>query len=125
MKNRNKFILIAILFALIVYGYRNIFTDDMIVGTYVNTNFENAPVIAELPNKADTLVLYRDSKFKSSHWGTGTFKLAHSLSGTKIKLRYQYIYGIAGVSAKIERLNWRQLVIILNEDFNQYYRKID
>ncbi|BDW93375.1 hypothetical protein MACH07_22070 [Flagellimonas marinaquae] len=95
----------------------------LLAGTYVNRNYDYTPFIPEIPYVSDTLVLNDDFTFKSDFWGNGTYEIKNSLKGSTIKLRYNYEFGKASYTARIEEVE-KTLKIILFEKKNHYYEKI-
>ncbi|MGB5990491.1 MAG: hypothetical protein WBG43_12245 [Marinifilaceae bacterium] len=83
MKRINLIIVSLILICSLVYVYKNIHTKGMIVGTYINYNFNCLPIVADIPHVADTLILSKDGKFNNSYWGKGDYEITRSLGGTK------------------------------------------
>lgn len=124
MKRINLIIVSLILICSLVYVYKNIHTKGMIVGTYINYNFDYLPVVADIPHVADTLILSKDGKFNNSYWGKGDYEITRSLGGTKIELIYNYSFGKASFVTHIKRSLSGSLMIILVEDQNYYYKRI-
>lgn len=114
--------LILVLFCLISYLYNNFFTSQMMTGTYVNRNYEN-DFINENPHIADTLVLFENNRFVSRYWGKGVYKTSYTFRGTKISLNGNDGNGLTTYINRIMFLGNPK--IILYEDLNQYYEKID
>jgi hypothetical protein len=56
------------LFCITSHLYINFFVKDMIVGTYINRNYEYEPFIPGIPYMPDTLKILDNNKFLSSHW---------------------------------------------------------
>jgi hypothetical protein len=134
---RNKVIL-GIFLLMIVYIVNNFFSEEMLIGKYVNTNFSD-DFIAEIPHKADTLILKKNNAFESRFYGKGKYKIIHSLGGTEIDLSYGEGYSStiingehikvsnkAGFSTYINRIMFfGNPKIILCEDLNHYYEKTE
>ncbi len=112
----------VILFFVLFYLFRNFFSVWMVAGKYANTNYENSR-IAEVPSRADTLILFDDMTFKSSYYGEGTYSLTYSFSGTEIDWVYEH--GRAGHNSQMKRGWLGNIEISLVSDLNQYYSKFD
>jgi hypothetical protein len=96
----------------------------MLVGRYVNRNYNYPPLKVEIPYVSDTLTLLKNNKFESGYWGNGSYTVTHTLGGTEIELTYNYKYGRAGYETDVKRLNFGTPKIILDRDRNHYYEKI-
>lgn len=107
------------------YTYNNYFTQDNIVGTYINKNYDYVPTIVEIPYVPDTLTLFKNNQFASRFWGKGSYNITSSINGTKIELVYSYEFGKAGYQTFIKRLGFGKPKIILNGDRNHFYEKIN
>lgn len=114
--------LILVLFCLISYLYNNFFSSQMMTGTYVNRNYEN-DFINENPHISDTLVLFENNRFASRYWGKGVYKTSCTFRGTKISLKGNDGNGLTSYVNRI--MYFGNPKIILYEDLNQYYEKID
>ncbi|UUC46495.1 hypothetical protein [Flavobacterium cerinum] len=122
---RKGVIISLFLFVIFLYFYNNFFASKMILGTYVNRNYNQSHSIAEIPNVADTLVILKDNKFISQYWGEGSYELYYTIKGTEIDLMYDYEFGKAGFRTSIDRIMYfGGLKIDLFRDLNQYYEKI-
>lgn len=121
---RFKVIGVILIFFVLIYLFRNFFTVWMVTGKYANTNYENSR-IAEIPDRADTLILFDDMTFQSSYYGEGTYSLTYDFGGTEIDLAYEYEYGKAGQHSEMKRSWLGNIRISLVSDLNQYYSKID
>jgi hypothetical protein len=106
------------------YLFNNYFTKKMIVGSYVNKNYQIEPWIEYIPYQADTLVLFHDGKFSSTFWGQGNYKISYSIRGTAIQLINKNPSNM-GLNTNITRMGVGKPKIILFKDLNQYYEKID
>ncbi|TDD95997.1 hypothetical protein [Flavobacterium cellulosilyticum] len=53
-----KIIIGVVLFLVVSFIYNHFFLKCMITGVYVNTNYNKNHPIAEVPDRADTLVLF-------------------------------------------------------------------
>lgn len=124
MKKRKLRLSGAILISifLISYAHKNFFTKSMIVGSYINYNFDYVPFIPDIPYSPDTLRIY-NNKFTSSYWGEGDYTLHSNLAGTRIDLTYAY--GKAGYNTDIERDFFGVPKIMLFRMENHCYQKID
>lgn len=113
----------ALIVAIIVLGYcyNNFFSTGILEGTYVNRNY-GYHFIGHISDVPDTLYLKKDNHFESPFYGKGKYTLKYTLGGTKINLHY----GEESVSTYINRI-WfiGNPKIILFEDLNQYYEKIE
>ena len=126
MKNRVIIFIVATV-GLTLFGYYlhlNFFSKKMIVGTYINTNFDYPSHVAEIPCYADELELYSDGRFSSSYWGEGEYKISYSIKGTTIDLTYNYEFGKAGFNTYITRDVFGTPKIVLNKDRNHHYAKV-
>lgn len=111
-----------IIFFVLFYLFRNFFAVWMVTGKYANTNYENS-IVAEVPHRADTLILFNNMTFKSSYYGEGTYSLSYDYSGTEIDWVYEH--GRAGHNSQMTR-NWLgNIQISLVSDLNQHYSKFD
>ena len=106
------------------YSYHHYFTPSMLAGTYVNTNYEYGPFVAETPYGQDSITLFPDQTFSSTYWGDGKYELDYSLEGTEFNLSYTYEFGTAGFQTHIERSFFSSPRIMLVRDMNHYMRKI-
>ncbi len=109
-----------------------------LLGKYVNRNFEN-DFIGTNPHVADTLILKKDNQFESPYYGKGKYNITYSLDGTKIELSYGE--GQTNININENQINisneesfetyinriWflGNPRIMLFEDLDQYYEKID
>lgn len=100
-------------------------TNSKVIGTYLNTNYGNKHFIAEIPYKADTLVLKSDGTFSSGFYGNGTYQVDCGILKTEIDLDYDYVMGNARSSFYFSNKVYENTKIILNYDLNHYYEKID
>jgi len=112
-----------VLFFVILYSFRNFFTVGMLTGKYANTNYENS-MIAEVPDRADTLILYDDMTYKSSYYGEGTFSLEYSFEGTHIDWS-RGSNGVAGRNSQMQRNWYGNIQISLVTDLRQHYSKFN
>ena len=106
---------------IVIYLFNSFFTNSMVTGVYVNRNYENDFVV-EIPHVADTLIIKENHQIESSYWGNGSYKLEYTLEGTNIALK--------GNGNSIHTYIRRKYFfgnpkIILFEDLNQYYEKIE
>ncbi len=116
----NKIYLIAIFVSLMFSGCRSQ-SIESIVGKYVNSNFNYEPFIAEIPYSVDTLVLNKDYTFISGYFGNGNFELKKD----KIKLIYNYEFGLSSYEAPVEIDSEGNPKIILFREKNHHYKKIE
>jgi hypothetical protein len=136
--NMKKSILLIASIFIAIYAYNNFFTNNTLIGTYVNRNYEN-DFIGGNPHIVDTLILKKDNQFESPYYGKGTYKLSYGLGGTRIELHYGDGYSSANINGEkvivpneesfetsIDRI-WfiGNPQISLFEDLNQYYEKIE
>jgi len=87
IEKKKKYLLIVTLIFLIFYLISNFYTKEMVVGIYVNRNYNNT-FINDIAHKEDTLKLFNDNKFTSPYYGNGTYKLIYEIDGTYIRLSY-------------------------------------
>ncbi|MFY0481379.1 hypothetical protein ACI6PS_02140 [Flavobacterium sp. PLA-1-15] len=118
MKKKVIYIFIVLLG---IYVFNSFFTNSMVTGVYVNRNYEN-DFIAENPHVADTLIIKENYQIESSYWGNGSYKLEYTPEGTNITLK--------GNGNSIHTYIRRKYFfgnpkIILFEDLDQYYEKIE
>ncbi len=124
IKKRNILNLIYfILFGLLFVQCKKDYNVESLVGTYENRNYDYTPFVPEIPYVDDTLILKADSTFESDFWGNGTYEVNNSLKGSSIKLHYNYEFGKASYTAKIEE-NDKGIKIVLFEKKNHHYEKI-
>jgi hypothetical protein len=109
---------------ILCYVYNNYLTKGMIVGTYINTNYQYKPFLVEIPYQSDTLTLLKNGTFTSSYWGKGKYRLLHKLFTTQIILDYHYEMGDASATFFMNRHNYLKPQIILFEVEQHFYRKI-
>jgi len=124
MKKLLLLCLFVILALTLSHFYNNFFSKGMLVGRYVNRNYNYPPLKVEIPYVSDTLTLLKNNKFESGYWGNGSYTVTHTLGGTEIELTYNYKYGRAGYETDVKRLNFGTPKIILDRDRNHYYEKI-
>lgn len=93
----------------------------MIVGTYVNNNYDQRVSGPEVPYEQDTLILFDNNKFTSPFWGNGTYQIIYGLYGTEIKL--SYALGKSYFRGRLTRLWLGKPKIILDQDLNYYFEK--
>jgi hypothetical protein len=98
-------------------------TKKSVVGTYVNTNYENKTCCLESPHKVDTLKLKSDGTFSSGYYGNGTYDINTGLLNTEIDLHYKYEFGNAGYYTSFNNKIFERPKIMLNSDLNHYYEK--
>jgi hypothetical protein len=129
-------IILAVFIA--VHSYNHFFTNGMLLGKYVNRNYED-DFIGYIPHIADTLIIKENNQFESPYYGKGTYKLTYSLGGTKIELHYSDGYSSTNINGEKVTLsdeeNFTTSIsriwfignphILLFEDLNQYYEKIE
>tara|TARA_B110001450_G_scaffold46287_1_gene43023 strand:+ start:961 stop:1341 length:381 start_codon:yes stop_codon:yes gene_type:complete len=124
IKNKNTFKFICLIFLSLLFAQcKKDYNVESLTGTYINRNYDYTPFVPEIPYVNDTLVLNKDLTFDSAFWGEGTYKIENSLRGSSVKLRYNYEFGKASYTAKIEE-NGKGLKIILFEKKNHHYEKI-
>lgn len=97
----------------------------MIVGEYINKNYDREPSVPEVPYELDTLRLFDNNKFTSHFWGSGTYRIIHGFGGTKIELMYQDEFGRADFTRSLTRLWFGKPKFLLDVDFNHYFEKSD
>ncbi len=102
-------------------GSCNPISNDDVVGTYINCNYGYARHFVEIPYKADTLILNSDFTFESGYFGKGRYQLNNQV----LELKYTYELGVASFTAPVENSIFGSLKIILDEDQNHHYKKID
>ena len=93
----------------------------MIVGSYINKNYNYPPFLPEIPYEEDNLILYDNNKFSNSIWGVGTYKITYSIFGTKILFTYEF--GISTYKTDIKIDYFGNPKIILFEMENHHYGK--
>lgn len=120
------------------YIYSNFYTTSMVVGKYVNENYENE-FIGYIAHVSDTLHLKEDNKFESNYYGEETYNLIYGLEGTRIELNYGKGYSTTTINGEIITLPHEEAFktsisrmwlignpkIWLYKDLNQYYKKIE
>ena len=111
--------LIVTFISLLINGCRLQSIESM-TGEYVNSNFNYEPIIAEIPYSIDTLILNNDYSFNSSYFGKGKFELKKD----RIKLIYNYEFGLSSYEAPIEIDSDGNPKIILFREKNHHYKKI-
>lgn len=120
-----KIIIGLILFFFISFIYNHFFLKSMITGVYVNTNYNKDYPIAEVPDRADTLVLFDNNTYTSGYYGRGKYKLNYSFGGTRILL-ISNNPSEGGFGSSFTRLySFGNIKIDLFQDQDQYYEKID
>ncbi|TKC06952.1 hypothetical protein [Pedobacter frigoris] len=123
-KTKHVIRLLILLFC-INYCYNNFFISKQITGTYLVKNFYGEPFLMEIPYSWDTLFLYKDGRFKSGYYGSGTYHISYDLGGTDIELSYHDDYaGKVYFNTSIERFSWGDPKILLDEIHNRHYEKI-
>ena len=136
--NLKKSILLIASIFIAIYAYNNFFTNNTLIGTYVNRNYENV-FIGGNPHIVDTLILKKDNQFESPYYGKGKYKLNYTLNGTKIDLDYGEGFTSTNINGEQVTVSNEESFstyvnriwfvgnpkIILFEDLNQYYEKID
>ena len=124
-KNTKVIIFIFLLALITLFVINNFYTKQTLVGKYVNRNFENT-LIGENPHIEDTLELFSNNEFSSPYYGKGKYKLSYGIDGTYIKLNYKDETGKTSFETSIYKpLFFGKPRIILFDDLNQYYEKID
>ncbi|OWP85397.1 hypothetical protein BWK59_00015 [Flavobacterium davisii] len=96
----------------------------MMIGAYINENYNNKSSNIDTPKELDTLFILPNNKFKNSYWGNGTYSLSYSISGTRINLNYEYEFGKARFKSTINRTLFGNPKITLNKDLDYYYIKV-
>jgi hypothetical protein len=112
---RLKILISFIVLILFIYGYNNFFTPKMLLGTYVNKNYENSIFGG---NYLDTLILFGNNQFESKYWGSGRFELSYSFKGTKISM-----HSSNSLFTTAYRSWFSNPRILIVRDFNTYYEK--
>lgn len=127
MKKRNLIIIGAVLVLTLlgIHLYNNFFTKNMLIGTYVNQNYNYTPFLPDIPYFPDTLNIFKDGRFVSSHWGEGQYKLSYSIKGTTIDLTYNYEFGKGSYRTSITRKLFGTPKIMLYRKKNHCYVKLD
>ena len=124
MKQKWIVISVIIFFILLtIHCYNNFFTKGMLIGNYINRNYNYSLNLVEIPHVPDTLSLFENNQFVSNYWGKGSYKIFYTVSGTEIELIYNYRFGKAGYRTSIKRLNFGTPKIILDTDRDHYYEK--
>lgn len=101
------------------YSYNNFFSKKMLIGKYINVNFEISPAV-ETAKFLDTLYIYENNRFYSQYYGKGRYYLSYSLNGTKIDMNCSN----SGRNTSIRRDWFGKPKIILFRDINHCYIKI-
>ncbi len=136
--NLKKSILLTATIFTAIYVYNNFFTSKALLGKYVNRNYGYEFTVGT-PHISDTLIIKKDNQFESPYYGKGKYRLNYTLGGTKIDLDYGEGYSSMDINGeKITVSNEESFSthinriwfvgnprIILFEDLNQYYEKID
>ncbi len=108
----------------ILYIFNSFFLKNMLVGTYVNRNYENS-FFGQNPHVSDNLILLNNDTYVSEYYGKGKYELHYSLGGTEISLAPNNS-SIMPFRTSINRLYFLgNIKIDLVKDLNQYYKKID
>ena len=113
---------LALIVGLIVWNWNWSVAPENVVGTYVNTNYDNPHCCVEAPHQPDTLVLLSNGVMHSGFYGTGTWELRYN--NTEIHWSYPYEHGMAGYAAGVVNEIGTELRLELNYKTNHYYRKI-
>lgn len=128
MKKSRKRIYIFYGFVLtlfVLFFFNHFFSQKMIVGKYVNRNFEDR-FIAENPHVEDTLMIFSNNRFFSKFYGKGNYELSYDIDGTYIELNYKDEAGQSRLKTSIRRkFLLGTFKIDLCYDLNQYYEKIN
>ncbi|MDR1199694.1 MAG: hypothetical protein LBK94_11915 [Prevotellaceae bacterium] len=126
---------IVVLFLLFWYGYSNYFTQNMITGTYVKIG---KPEYRSFHGNiiTDTLFLFEDGHFKEKKIRNvvdkeGTYELLNELLGTQIAFSYYEKIspdgkiGLVGHDSYFTRIWFSHIRIVIDNDLDIYYEKID
>jgi hypothetical protein len=97
----------------------------MISGVYVNTNYDKDYPIAEVPDQADTLVLFDNNTYKSEYYGKGKYKLDYSFGGTRISINPNDRSAMPFQTSINRIYSFGNIKIDLFQDLELYYEKID
>ena len=100
-------------------------TESKVIGTYINTNYENERSCLESPHVADTLILKSNGTFSSGYYGNGTYEINYGILTTKIDWTYDYELGKAGYSTYFSNKIFEKSKIKLNYGLNHYYEKTE
>ena len=91
----------------------------MLTGTY---SYDFPSSVAEGPNQGDHLILKKNGEFESDTWGKGRY----TISGSKLRLKYNYEFGRAGFECSIyRRFFWGEPRLSVVRDLNYYFAKKD
>lgn len=117
-KLRIKIIIILLAFYVSSIPFRNFFTERMLQGVYINTNYQESKIT---PNYPDTLYLLENKKMKSSHFGNGEYEVKFSFFKTEITLWYE---GRREYFKTYITRSWLgQVKIFISSDYSHYYLK--
>ncbi len=116
--------MVSIALVAIYLGLRDFLTYNMVAGVYVNHYNGSRPTIADMPDEADTLVLFQNGKFHSGFYGKGTYQLDYSMWGTSINIQYEYEMGRAALNASINKPLFGEPRIMLVSDLDYYYIRV-
>lgn len=124
MRSRKFYLIFLIIGSLFFFRCKSYEVNDL-SGKYVNRNYEYTPFLPEIPYTADTLTLLKDLTFSSSFWGNGVYEIKNSVKGSFIKLTYNYEFGRASCDVKVIEDDEGNPKIMLFEEKNHHYLKIE
>lgn len=125
IKNNKLRIALIVIVLIVLYNIvGNIYTKDMLMGTYLLKNINPNMPLGDF-NNDDTLVLYSNGYFKSRQLGWGYYSLQNNkgLGSSRIKLTY-YSYGLPGANGYIDRDLSFNIKLCFGADNYFYYQKI-
>ncbi|MCH4895561.1 hypothetical protein E0494_02460 [Marinilabiliaceae bacterium JC040] len=123
-KRKRKIFICFLLFWVLCNIYHKYFTRDMIVGVYVNYNYQGDICIPGVPDVADTLYINKDGTFHNKYWGKGTYELETTHRGTSIDFNVSDGSGNMGMFLYFSRRYFGEPRIDLYLDTDHYYKKI-
>ncbi|TXD81092.1 hypothetical protein ESY86_19360 [Subsaximicrobium wynnwilliamsii] len=94
-----------------------------ISGTYVSN--EREPFLADTPYKSDTLILNPNGSYSSKFYGSGTYAIDYGIFTSKIRLTYRSQFGSASHSLTFSDKVYETQKIMLNNELNHYYEKLE
>lgn len=114
---KSKVLSILIVSILIILCIDFPISNSNILGSYTNNNFDQEPFYAEIPYSKDTLSLKENGEYESSYYGKGDYTIELRLILNKIQIENREF--------KVSRKLFRPTKIILVNDLNYYYQKVN
>jgi len=110
-------------FIYFVINYDLSMSESKIIGSYLHSEYINEHCSNDIPNRLDTLVLFKGGKLKSSFFGNGTYSLSLKQKTVNIVLTPESHNDYMIINTFMTNKLFQNYRIVLG--CNMYYEKMD